>query len=184
MKEKKQVWANIKPVLVLVVFLVVAAGAIAAVYRLTYSDDIMTVALKKASEQVFPDGYTLVEKDGEALTYENVNAVILSKDGKTAAFDVSATGYSKNGVRVLVAVRDNTVAGIAVVELGETAGIGDRINDAEYLEKYTGADSSAVDGVDAITGATYTSRGLKTAIQTALDTYSAHKEEIFSGKTE
>ncbi|MFT3950366.1 MAG: FMN-binding protein [Oscillospiraceae bacterium] len=82
-------------------------------------------------------------------------------------------------MRALVAVDgDGKIAGIAIVTLAETPGIGDRIKESAFLEKYVGLDASTVGDADTVTGATYSSKGLRKAAAQALETYNAHKEEI------
>ncbi len=96
-----------------------------------------------------------------------------------AAVLVTADGYNKGGLQVIVGVKDGSVTGVAFVAVSETPGLGTKIRDNPELliDNLIGlSDGATVDGVDAITGATFSSNGMKAAVKCALDTVKANEE--------
>ena len=68
-----------------------------------------------------------------------------------------------------------TVTGVTIVEMSETPGLGDKASDASWLLQFVGADGGLAvskDGgtIDALTGATVTSRAVTEGVNAALET--------------
>ena len=138
-----------------------------------------------------PEGSTF--SDALEIT-EEMNAAASGAGGTvTEAYEVqaggAAAGYaikvvasgSQGNIEMMVGVdADGAVTGVSVVDSAETAGIGTKITENEplpsgvgVLEQFIG--KSAADGtlavgtnVEAITGATVTTRGITTGVNTAL----------------
>ena len=75
--------------------------------------------------------------------------------------------------------KGGAVTGVSFVTVSETPGLGTKVqSDPELLvDHLVGlSDSDAVDGVDNITGATYSSKGMKAAVNCALATVHANQE--------
>ncbi len=164
---------KILPSLVLMLVCAVVCGLLAAANAVT-KDKIAQAEAEKVQKSltaVFGEGtYTELETTAEDITamYENSEGMLI--------FDVTADGYAKGGIRVLIGVNpDGTVAGVGIVSLSETPGLGTKINDPAYLAKYEGV-AEAKDAPDAISGATYSSKGLKNAVEAALAAYAQQKE--------
>lgn len=112
---------------------------------------------------------------------DSIEAIAVTPDGKTA-IQISATGYSKNGINVLVGIDENgSVVGIEFVSLGETPGLGTKIRDNEDFRKQFYNPYSPENDIDTISGATLSSKGLKSAVDTAIKVYSDNKEAILNG---
>ena len=63
----------------------------------------------------------------------------------------------------------------------ETPGLGTKVQDDEsFTEQFKGVSSADYD-FSVITGATYSSNGMKSAVDQALKAYNEHKEEILNG---
>ena len=128
-----------------------------------------------------------------AVLHENQDTMtnvtkILSKYGIAFCVEekiekVSVDGYSKGGINILVGIDENgTVCGIEFVSLGETPGLGTKIRDNEdFRRQFYGASAPDVQ-IDTISGATFSSKGLKNAVDTALKVYSENKEVILNGR--
>ena len=89
----------------------------------------------------------------------------------------SATGLylDENGQYAVLV----TVSGVSFVTVSETPGLGTNVqsNPELLVDHLVGlSDSDAVDGVDNITGATYSSKGMKAAVNCALATVHANQE--------
>lgn len=183
---------KIMPALVLMIICVVISALVIVVYNLTYVDNtgVMTDALKEGCQEIFPAEQTtfeiLLEKtDGDEkvpLTYEGVEQIIVNKEKGLCVFEITADGYSKGGLHMLVGINsDGEVEGISFVEIKETKGLGTKVGEKEWYSAFSKLKTKKdVDAVDNITGATLSSKGVKQAVKTAIETYSEHKEEIFS----
>lgn len=179
------------PALVLMIICVVISLAVILVYNLTYVDNtgVMTDALKDGCLEIYNDKEAefevLAETDenGEKkiITFDGIEQVITCKEKNLCVFEIKADGYSKNGLHILVGINsDGEVEGISFIEITDTKGVGTKVENEDWLENFKGLkDKNDADGVDSITGATYSSKGVKGAVKTALGAYSEHKEEIF-----
>lgn len=108
-------------------------------------------------------------------TLDSVYEVQVGGAGAGYAIKVVASG-SQGNIEMMVGVDgEGTVTGVSIVDNSETAGIGSKVmeNQNGVLDQFIG--KSAADGtlavgtnVDAITGATVSSRGVATGVNAAL----------------
>ena len=159
--------------LTLILFLITAvvAGLLGLVNYLTEDriDELTRQKAEAAMQEVFPAG-----------NYEEIPA---GEDGITAAYRADDAGYvvrvSVNGfggaIDMMVGV-DNagTVTGVSIISHGETASLGANCTREDFRARFVGAsDTLAVskDGgsIDALTGATVTSRAVVSGVNLALD---------------
>ncbi|MBR4100611.1 MAG: FMN-binding protein [Oscillospiraceae bacterium] len=164
---------KILPSLVLMLVCAAVCGLLAAANSVT-KDKIAQAEAEKVQKSLTAvfgeDTYTELENTAEDITavYENSKGMLI--------FDVTADGYAKGGIRALIGINpDGTVASVGIVSLSETPGLGTKINDPAYLSKYTGI-VGVKEAPDAISGATYSSKGLKRAVDTALTAFAQQKE--------
>jgi electron transport complex protein RnfG len=107
------------------------------------------------------------------------------------AFEVrSHNGYGGDVLLLVGVTCSNAVSGVVVLEQSETPGLGARIADAEFISQfqYRNAvetywcrlrqDSPQAGEIDAITGATISSRAVADAVARGLSRFSSHTEEI------
>ena len=178
------------PPLVLTLICVAVSGLLAAAYEATYVDEtgVLTDKLVAACETAAGKGEyeMLLEKVGGSnipVTFGNadVNSVITDKDRELCLIELTEDGYATGGLHFVVGIdKDGKVTGIGFVSCGETPGLGSRATESEYLDKYKNMDTKeAVESVDNVTSATYSSKGLKKGIAKALDIYNENKGEIF-----
>ena len=108
-------------------------------------------------------------------------AIAVTNDGKTA-IQVCVDGYSKDGINVLIGIDENgALSGIEFVSLGETPGLGSKVRDeASFRKQFIGI-TEAPESFDAISGATFSSKGMKKAVDTAMNVYNENKEAILGG---
>ena len=86
-------------------------------------------------------------------------------------------GYGGD-IQITVGVtKDGTVSGVSILSISETAGLGMRATEAQFQEQYVGKNTDkfyvSKDGgegepIDAISGATITSRAFTGAVNTAI----------------
>lgn len=172
---------KIKPTLVLTIICVVAALLLVLAYEAT-KENIAEQQEKKfqsSVEALFGEcEYTLLDDD---FGSDDVAAIAVTADNRVA-FQMCVDGYSKDGIEVLIGIDETgKISGIEFVSLGETPGLGTKIRDEKsFTEQFIGASDSDYQ-FDAITGATYSSKGMKSAIDTALEIYNENKEAILNG---
>lgn len=172
---------KIKPTLVLTIICIIASLVLVGAYEIT-KDSIAQQQQEKFSssvEALFGKcGYTLLDDNFGA---DEVKSIAVTDNGKTA-FQICTDGYSKGGIEILVGIDENgSVCGIEFVSLGETPGLGTKVRDnADFRQQFMGADSTEY-AFDTITGATYSSKGMKKAVDTAIQVYSENKEAILNG---
>lgn len=178
--------AKILPSLVLCLICAIVCGLLVGAYELTYVDNtgVMTDELKEGCKSINENSEYEILKDenGDVVIFDGTVATMVpSADSKTVIFEIEEDGYSKGGIHVLVGVNEDlTVAGVYYISCGETPGLGTQTTNDSFLEKFMGLGSDTVDDVDNITGATYSSKGLKKAIKTAIGIYEENKGAIFS----
>ncbi len=133
---------KIKPPLVLTLICLITCGLLVLAYEATYVDNtgVITEKLQVGLTGIY-GGYEsfemLTNEDGSVLTYEGVTSVI--SDGENYAFEVTADGYSAGGLHVLVGVSpDGAVSGISVLTIGETPGLGTKVQDSAFLAQFSG----------------------------------------------
>ena len=179
MKEK------ILPPLVLTIICALVCGLLVFAYNLTYVDTtgMITDKMKDALTEIYgtSDGYEMQKNDdGTVTAFDGVDSVIKGSDG-TVAFEITSDGYSKGGLYMLVGMdTDGSIKGISIMTIGETPGLGTKVQDKSFLDSFAGLSAeSDVDAVTNVTGATRSSNGMKRAAETAIRTYSEQKEVIF-----
>lgn len=209
---------KIKPPLVLTLICIITCGLLVAAYEATYVDDtgVITEKLSSGLSDLYgtSDGFSMIKyKQGNKEPYEGVTSVL--SDGKNTAFEITANGYSTGGLHVLVGVNENgEVSKISILDIGETPGVGTKVNDESFLSQFIGVKydmtvteetvpvkSKAVWGtraqinelsanvttdnsgftLDAVTGATFSSNGMYSAVKTALSAYEQMKGENVNG---
>jgi electron transport complex protein RnfG len=146
------------------------------------------VALKRVlpecDNDVVADSRT-IEDGGKTWTF-----YVARKAGSYAgaAFRSAAGGYG-GAIDVMVGVADDgTITGLEILLADkETPGLGSRIKEPVFRGRFKGRGAADTgwcavkkDGgqIDAITGATISSRAVARAVKNGLDTYAAHMDEI------
>lgn len=166
---------KIMPPLVLTLICVISSALLAFVYNLTYVDTtgIITDKLSAGLSEIYgtADGFSMqMNEDGTVKTFEGVTSIISDNSGNVS-FEITADGYSKGGLHLLIGFDESgAVCGISVLSIGETPGLGTRAAAPEYLGKFTGITSPDFKA-DVITGATFSSKGIQSAVKTAVTAY-------------
>lgn len=177
----------IKPVVVLSIITTIVSALLIVTYNLTYVDTsgIITDELLEKCVALMGDGEFDIVSDWKESGYgidkpDDVNRLIKKDDG-TLAFEIISSGYNKNGLTLLIAMNgDGSVKGISVIEISETPGLGTKVNDGEFLSKFEGLKDaveivkrkpSDLQEIEAVTSATYSSKGVANAVNIAIRTY-------------
>ena len=173
---------NIKPTVVLTVICVIASLLLVFAHELTKENIAKQKELKFTSSGEALFGKTDCRLLDTTFGSDDVEAIAVTSDGRTA-IQVCTDGYSKDGINILVGIDENgAVSGIEFVSLGETPGLGSKVRDIpEFRTQFYGADSPQSVPFDAVSGATFSSRGMEKAVVAALNVYTNNKEAILNG---
>lgn len=184
---------KIKPILIPAIIIALISGLIIVVYNLTYVDTSTVVTDKQlaAVTKIYGEGdYSVIPvseypealKNGDECNIPELTKIIKKSDG-SIAFDMVVKGY-KNGFDIMVGVKDGAVSGVAIVSVGEeTPGLGTNTNNPEWLANFNGKTGEVVivknksnpadNEVNAVTSATFSSKGVAKAVNLALKAYNA-----------
>ncbi|HHU12205.1 MAG TPA: FMN-binding protein, partial [Clostridiaceae bacterium] len=178
--KKNRNWneRGIMPVVILTIVALVSVLLLALTANLTQEARIKQDELMKSENQrlLFPDAdaFELVELSAISADLPDVKKADLAKRGDETlgyVIEVSKGGYG-GPLPVLTGVgSDGTIIGIQILDNGETAGIGKKVEDEAYRDQFVGQDFSEPVGVDTIGGATISSASVNASVKDALVAY-------------
>ncbi|MDY4489905.1 MAG: FMN-binding protein [Candidatus Faecousia sp.] len=152
---------------VLAIFLAAAVLFAASAGLSSIREENTRRELEEMMRTILP-GSSAFSQEPYSGTDENIRAAYKAENGYVV--HVVTSGYAGD-ISMLVGVyRDGTVAGLVVRELRETGGLGGRaLTDTEFLSQFlnTRGDAAVGDNVDALTGATVTSRAIARGVNAA-----------------
>ena len=181
----------IKNTLILTIITVVAGLCLGLVYEITKKPiaDSQEKAKKEAWQAVFPGAdlseFKQIDVDqdiaDQVISDLGVNATIDEVcTGGEEGYVVTATdgdGYGGD-IQITVGIqKDGTISGISFLSISETAGLGMNAQKPAFYEQYVGKqtdkfyvskDGGEGEPIDAISGATFTSRAVTGAVNAAL----------------
>ena len=183
----------IMPPAVLTVICGVVCGLLVAAHDATYVDNtgVITPKLLSGCESIFGSGeYTMLteETDGKKLPVtfgeKGVDSIIVDRAAGRCLIEYTGDGYKKDGLHILVGFEgEEGVSGISFISIGETPGLGTKVQDEGFTKQFKGFRAGdSTDGIDGVTAATYSSKGMKAAVSACAEAYGSHKEEIFGGE--
>jgi electron transport complex protein RnfG len=182
----------VKMVVVLTLIGAVAGVTLAAVHRLT-AEPIAYQTIKFVKEPAVKkvlsgyDNDPIMDRETIPVgTDARGNPVELTvfpakKAGHTFAVAVEGTGKGFHGpIGVMVGIsKEGKILDIAITSQSETPGIGSRVTEPSYTDRYRGLPATKGVSVDALSGATYSSKGVVAAVNQAVGFVSKYREEIF-----
>ena len=188
----------IKNTLILTAITLVAGILLGLVYEITKEPIALAkeAAKKEAYQQVMADadafdGLDLIDEatkqveDTEESSGCTINEVVEAKvNGETVGYVVTTTTSEGYGGEIQISVgilTDGTVNGVAILSIGETAGLGMKATNEEFYGQYAGKNveffsvsktgASADNEIDALSGATITSNAMTKAVNSAIVYY-------------
>ena len=181
-------------IVVLTLVCLIAALALAGVDRLTKEPRLVQkrLARLRAIKSVLPSFDNDPLKDKKET--EEITFYLGKKEGEIIGVAFSSKGEGYSGfitIMMGVSPKDDSITGIEILEHMETPGLGANIEKEKFKNQFTEkslANSKLVDGklavkkdkgdIDALTGATISSRGVTEAVDKGLKDFLEHKEEI------
>ncbi|MBQ3556679.1 MAG: FMN-binding protein [Oscillospiraceae bacterium] len=171
-------WERIfKPVTVLTLVCIVVAGSLAAANHVTgpVIEEATRVAQEKARLELLPEAGGFKRMLGYGG--ENVKDICVALNGGGVVVTAEAKGYGGDLTVMVAFTADDTIKRIKVTEQAETKGIGSKVAaDAVYWARYEGLPARQLvlnEDVDAVTGATKSSRAVLEAVNAAVEAYYA-----------
>ena len=174
----------IKNTLILAAITVVSGLVLGAAYEVTKDPIAQTQAKQKqeACQAVYPeaDSFEAMEVDQKAAK-EAIKK--MGTNGSEAGYVITVTDKDGYGGDIQITVgimADGTVNGISFLSISETAGLGMRAKEPNFYNQFAGQQAEkfyvSKDGgdgqpIDALSGATITSRAVTGAVNTALGYY-------------
>lgn len=164
----------IKPVIVLTVICLVASLLLGLTYNAT--KDTIAAVEKAASDaamvEVLPGAATFAElkkDDGDLLLAAK------EENGKGYVFKVQDKGYGGKYVVMVGIGEDGNITGAKLLDNTETPGLGSKTGMPAFTDQFKGKNAS-MEGVDAITGATISSKAFFRCVEKAYAAYDSVKE--------
>lgn len=173
MKEK------IMPPLVLMIISVVVCALLVAANAAT-KDKIIQAQEDKFNRSL-TDTFGKADYRSSDVEIEGIDSVTRDENGRII-LEITADGYAKGGLHLLIGFDpDGEIEGISFLSIGETPGLGTKVKEQKsFTEQFIGAASTEYDFTP-ITGATFSSKGMRSAVDLAINSYNEHKEEILNG---
>ena len=164
------------PIIVLTVICIVISTILAYVQGVT--DPIIIKqkeeAAKAARIEVLPKAEDFIKIDMELP--EGAIDAYKSTNGVGYVITTKAVGYDSSGLVVMCGINeDGTISKVKNLENNETPGLGSKVKEDKYTSQYAGKDKS-LDGVEAIGGATRSSKAFEKAVNIAFDIFKTVKE--------
>ncbi|MEG0875764.1 MAG: FMN-binding protein [Oscillospiraceae bacterium] len=176
-----------KQIGILAVLLLVMAALSFGAWALTEKqiDRNEEASIEAARSAVLPGSASFTEEEFESSDGVNENIEGVWKSDKGYAIETKAYGYHDDVCLMVGVDMEGKVVGLQVLELNETPGLGRQAkNDRDFLSQFLGTAGTAAldDNVDALSGATVTTKAFIKAVNAA----SAYVTgaDISSGATE
>lgn len=152
---------------------------------LAFANDLTAEKIEKTEQQALQESLTTAfgvdEYTTLPVTYDGINQVITDSQERLI-FDITATGYETDGQHLLVGIAaDGTVCGIRVVAIADSPTQAAKVQEESFLSQFMGQSDPSF-SYDAVTGATKSSEGIRSAVALALETYQIHKEASTIGE--
>ena len=150
--------------------LVLAAVVLLGTYNLTLGlrQDNKQAELLAKMQTILPGSTTFEE---EAYTGEDANIACVYKGESGYVIGTSTAGYAGQ-IHMLIGVsNEGSVTGLQVRQMEETFGLGaEALSDWEFLAQFlrTEGDAAVGENIDAITGATVTSKAITRSVNSAV----------------
>ena len=157
----------VAPILAIVIAVVVLFGG-KAILSGTAEKNV-EIARNKIMLALLPGSTSFAPEEFDAAENTAIKSVYKAENG----YVIESTAYGYNGDIVLMVGVSNEgkVTGVVVKDLQETRGLGaDALTDVPFLAQYllTGGDAEVGTNVDALTGATVSSKAVTKAVNSAV----------------
>ena len=168
--KNNSTWNDIlKPVVVLTAICLVVSGLLGLTNSITAPiiEENARLAADAARIELLPeatDGFEMVE----GVEMDGVTEVYKAKNGVGYTITAFGKGYGGNVNYMVAFDNDGKIVNLKVLSHEETAGLGSKIENPEFLAKFKGTDKELTSSdIDMIGGATISSNASLDAVNTA-----------------
>lgn len=162
----------LKPVAVLLVICVVVGAGLSAVNAVTAP--VIAVNEEKIRNETYfavlpgADGFTALDCAADGVT-----AALRADNGAGYVITAQARGYGGQVPAAVAFSPDGIILGVIMMSNDETPGLGQKVTGADFSGQFAGlaADTISMDDVDAISGATISSKAAVAAVNLAISAY-------------
>ena len=170
----------VKPIAVLAAICLVVTALLAYINSVTSP----IIAEAEAKAEIKAQQEVLTQADGfeeikDVKLPEGVTKAVKATNGVGYVFSLTTKGYGGD-INLICGIKaDGSIESVQTLKHSETSGIGSKVvdNGSSYRKQYEGKTADNYDTVDAVTGATISSKAYKKAIDTAFEAYSAVMKE-------
>jgi electron transport complex protein RnfG len=170
----------------LLLICVVVAGVISLLYSVTaeqYENNLLQTK-RQTMEEIFGreglDAKVIYTAEDGTVLYR------VEADGSAVGFcaEVKSGGFGGDMAITVGYQNDHTVCGVGIVSHSETPGLGAKVNEDEFLSQYVGLFGNVNLGsdVDAISGATISSRAVTQGVNRATEVLNEYLDEQKGGE--
>lgn len=175
MKQGNTFQEMIKPLLVLVIICLVVSALLGFTNSVTAPivEENERIKAEETRQSVLAgsQSFTEIDCDTEALS---ITSAYKEDSGKGYVITAGRKGYGGEVVVTVGIDGSGKVVGLSANVSTETSGVGSKAGLPAYTDKYVGLSGSA-NGVDTISGATYSSTAVRNGVSAALAAYDAIK---------
>ena len=158
---------NVAPILAIIITAVVLLGVKTSLASIAAKN--VEIARNKMMSAMLPGSTSFVPEEFDAEANSAIKAVYKADNGYV--IESIANGYNGDIVLMVGVSDEGKVTGLAVENLQETRGLGAKaLTEVPFLAQYllTGADAEVGTNVDALTGATVSSKAVTKAVNSAV----------------
>ena len=164
----------VQPILVLTIICLVVSFALAFVNDVTKPiiDETEAAIAEAARAEVLPEADGFTQVDVELPEGSFVTAVYKANNGAGYVFMITCNGYGGKGTMNLICGIDSEgkIVETKTLSHAETAGLGSKVTEDGFKSQFVGKDAS-LEGIDTISGATFSSNYYIEGITAAFEVY-------------
>ena len=163
---------SIRPTLILALICLLATLLLAGLNQLT--TPIITRNEAQTANEIYAallpeaDGFTALSCDIDGIT-----AVMEANNGAGYVITAQSRGYGGQVPAAVAFSPEGTILGVTMMENSETPGLGQKVTEAAFSGQFAGREAATftIDEIDAVTGATISSKAAVAAINLAIEAY-------------
>lgn len=164
----------VRPVVILVVICLIVGGLLAVINHVTAPviAENERIAANETYFAVLPDADSFTELETDV---EGVSKVLKADNGAGYVVMASARGYGGDVPAAVSFDNDGNILHVIMMDNNETPGLGQKVVDEAFYSQFSGKEASEIvlEEIDAISGATISSRASVKAINAAIEAYQA-----------
>lgn len=164
--------------LILGVICLAATLVLAVTYEITKPkiEEKLKIEEEGALKEILPNADSFNEKRIDGIDYFEAK-----KDKNLAGYCLKVTGAGYNGfIRIIVGIDPSgTIKGVRILEQQETPGLGAKVGEEAFLKQFAGKEARGLEvkkNIDAVTGATISSRAVTDAINKTVSEFLAKRK--------